>query len=169
MQDRDATNRLHTWWLRFSLRPLFLLLISVAILFSCITWLVHGRDTKVAIRFQHDTGLPFPTSAKVISDEGDYGGFTGDGTHVLILDCDPEELQDWLTHMPPWGARAWKHAPVPLEVPAPESFKPDCYSGAGSVWYTVRERKCGQIRWHNGELLMFDPDRGRVWFFSWDF
>lgn len=146
--------------MQFRLRTLLLLFIPCALALGGLGWLFRGESTEA--KFCKDTGLPWPPSAKIVEQADDHGGFTGDGRYVLVFDCEPEELQAWLSAEPPWRRQEWQEGPVPLKMygpPVPWIM----LSHSVKVWYATRTRG------HNGKLLMFDPDGGRVWFCSWDF
>ena len=117
--------------------------------------------------FSDMTGIPWPPNATVVLVDDSHGGFHGDGEFYIVADVSSETLLRWLEMEPPWGVRAWKRGPVPHEIAFHSELEADLSSP--TIWYAARERGAGSIRWHNGDVLAFDPERGRLWVTAWDF
>jgi hypothetical protein len=140
-------------------------------------------------KFSLTTGLFCAKPAKVITTGSDYGGFPADGEFYLILECDSGTIQRWLADRPFWGRSQWRRGPVPPEIGFHCQFGSSesmgcCtladgskeYSGGSAeirevlssprVWYAARDR-CPTIPYHQGNLLVVDPESGRVWYSDW--
>jgi hypothetical protein len=161
-----------------------LLIASIWLIFiSVVVWLLSAQG-----QFTLATGLSCPSMAKVIATGDNHGGFTGDGEFYLIIECDPATIQRWLTDHPFWVSQ-WRPGPVPPEIGFHCHFGssemmgyctlPDGsqeYSGGSAevrevlssphVWYAAKNR-CPSIPYHQGNLLVVDPESGKVWYSDW--
>lgn len=91
-----------------------------------------------------------------------------DGTLHIIFDADPTTLHNWLSRSAPWGAE-WMDGSVP-EVIADNSRLPSDSDSPG-IKFAARERggpRTAGLEYHDGELLVLDPETGRVWLASCD-
>jgi hypothetical protein len=127
-------------------------------------------------QFSSTTGLFCAKPAKVLSTGSDYGGFTGDGEFHLILECDPGTIERWLADHPFWGDSQWQRGPVPREIGFHCTFGNSASIGccgeiqevfnSSRVWYAARNR-CPTMPYHQGNLVVVDPESGRVWYSDW--
>lgn len=130
--------------------------------------------------FNRLTGLSWPANARVLSAGDDHGGLQWEGELHVVARVPPTTIASWLASPPPWGQAAWRHGPVAPDVAA------RCRLGAAAfgqaegrysqrawslegVRYVALERCCEGLRWHNGNLLVLDPQQGLVWLSVWDF
>ncbi|HTE19503.1 MAG TPA: hypothetical protein VK689_14130 [Armatimonadota bacterium] len=140
-------------------------------------------------QFRQATGLKWPETARLVARDDDHGGIMGEGEFYLILQADAATLGKWLAGPAPWAA-SWKRGPVPGELGfhcgfgtegvgwgstngAPPEYTGDArlirVLGSKDVWYAERNRCCDGMEWHNGDLLVLDPQSGKVWLAVWDF
>lgn len=126
--------------------------------------------------FHHDTGLTWPSEARIIRRGDTHGNF------FLVFQVDEATIRRWLSKSAPWGG-PWRSGPVPGEIGYHTTFGFEPTSmkyytnrdgelvrllGSSHIWYAARERGSGQIRWHNGDLLIVDPRTRLVWLSVWD-
>jgi hypothetical protein len=141
--------------------------------------------------FTEVTGLPWPNTAKLVAVGDTHGGFHGDGELYLVFDVDQETVAKWLTATSPWDSGKWQRGPVPTEIgiqcgfgqQSPVSLKDqmgreEYLGGSAEIrsllaarenWHVARSRGPKDMPWHNGNLLVIDLSRSRVWLSSWDF
>jgi len=119
------------------------------------------------VDFAEVTGFDWPSNATILSVDDSHGGFHGDGEFQLIFDVSTAKLKEWLEGQPPWDTPQWKRGPVPHDIAFHSSFEAALTSS--TIWYAAQERCCQSLRWHNGSVLAFDLESGRVWLTVWDF
>jgi hypothetical protein len=142
-----------------------------------------GRD------FTRVTGIPWPRTANVVSVADTHGGLMGEGELYLVFETDRETLESWLAESRPWSS-SWKDGPVPPEIGVHCTFGAGSVVaevgnsvrggyfgnstlapllGSSSIQYVAAERCCGDLPWHNGNLLIVDLATNRAWLSVWDF
>lgn len=165
-------------------------LVAVVAAASAVIWFAYRIATDgpgPRLGFRNYTGLRWPAEARVVRSADSHGGFHGDGEYFLVFDTDPATLTRWLSGPAPWGD--WHSGPIPGEIGSHCIFGsagvtwgtpaagPGRYCGdeelvrllgSARVWYSARERGDSSLRWHNGDLLIIDPEAGRVWLSVWD-
>ena len=122
--------------------------------------------------FTEKTGLPWPSSGNLIKADDTHGGFHGDGDFYLVFSVDKETFSRWKSQKPPWGASRWERGPVPSEIASRCMFgdaKGWCAPASTDLFYVARARGPESMRWHNGDLLVLDPEGRVVWLYVWDF
>ncbi|MBX9790358.1 MAG: hypothetical protein K2Y37_15680 [Pirellulales bacterium] len=168
---------------------------GITVLLACtallyyVNSLSHTLLVDSASDFKFITGLVMPKGALVVRTADDHGGFHGDGEFYLVFKADRKSLVKLLADEPPWGDR-WQTSPVPGLMgfgnqfgwqskfsadeghAAIDATRPDraAYAfHAPSMRYSAQERCCQTLPWHNGSLLIVDPESGYVWLSVWDF
>lgn len=143
------------------------------------------RPPEVA--FEARTGLPWPKEAKVLRTGDSHGR---DGEYYLVFDTEIATLKRWMKGPAPWNG-TWKPGPVPGQIGFHCNFgtsgvswgTPGGYSGdpeivavlsSARIIYAETELCCNNslndpLRWHSGNLLVVNPDTGRVWLSCWDY
>lgn len=118
--------------------------------------------------FLESSGLKLPTNARIIESCDDHSGFHGDGEYYMVFDTTPEEINKYL-QTTPWNNQ-WQKQPVPSDI----SFRTgltkiyaDTFE-SNDIWY-VATGKDGAIPYHNGKLMVIDPQLNRVFYSQWDF
>lgn len=169
---------------RFSLGPAAVIMCLLSI--RLVVW-----ATSVEGRFTLATGLSWPSTVRVVATGDNHGGFTGDGEFYLLLECDPATIRLWLEDRPFWGGSSWQRGPVPTQigyhcqlgsqkslgsVTFPDGSK-EYFGGSAEVrevlssprlWYAARDRcQSPDLPYHQGNLLIVDPESGRVWYSDW--
>jgi hypothetical protein len=134
------------------------------------------------------TSLIAPPGMQVRGYGDTHSGFLGDGERYLVADVGPKVVERWLSDEPPWGNADWKPGPVPAEIGFHCSFGFKGLSVTTSVTsaeyhgpteltrilssrnvsYAARARGPQSMRWHNGDLLILEPQSGALWLSSWD-
>ena len=164
-------------------------LVACGLLLYFVSPLFNTLLVDSASDFKFFTGLAMPEDATVVRTADNHGGFHGDGEFYLVFKTDRATLENWLAEPPPWGKR-WQAGPLPSEMTYQNMFgwefdfsavegqaavdptKPDraAYAfNSPSVRYSAEERCCEGTPWHNGSLLIVDPESGYVWLSVWDF
>jgi hypothetical protein len=163
-------------------------LMACGLMLYFVSSLFHTLLVDSASDFKFYTGLAMPEGASVVRTGDDHGGFQGDGEFYLVFEADPEALSKWLADAPPWG-KSWQAGPLPsemtfqnmfgwqesglLDLPEPDAhLNPDRAENvlnSTRVRYSAEERCCQTLPWHNGSLLIVDPESGYVWLSVWDF
>lgn len=137
--------------------------------------------------FKHYTGFDWPESARVVSAGEVRLEFLGDGEYYLVFDTDAETISHWLKQPTPWGETDWQQGPVSAEIPRFFNFGVSGMSASvlgteavgpidesqierlidsPEIRYAARQR--AKNSWNNGEILLLDPVRNRVWYSRWD-
>lgn len=172
--------------------------ILVPLLFCAAFMLAPGFSTEPNRRevmdpsgeFTHYTGLELPESAIVVS-SGDVSiDFLGDGEFYLVFEVDHGTLKQWLDEPPPWEQVEWKRGPISADLVWHGSFGVGGMGGdpagggpdhkiskselkqvfeSDQIWYVDRGQSHNEERWRNGQILIIDLDRNRVWYSSWKF
>jgi hypothetical protein len=162
---------------RFTLRTLlasvgldgYILVLMLAMFAGCdpIPKRVREPVENPGEYFEEVTGIPWPTDATVVSADDSHTSFHPDGIVCIVADVPNETLMQWLDKKPPWAAGNWKQGPVPSEIAIPSHMEQ--LLSCETVWYAARERSTGSPRWHNGDLIAFDPQLGRLLLTVWDY
>ena len=137
--------------------------------------------------FVRITGLEPPAHAKVIAYA--YDDWIMDWEYYLAFETDHETIDRWLSVAPPLEVETWTRGPVPFEALKP-SFGMESvmqwhdgnnlmrYDGddrlvrlltSDQVWYAAVDRCCDGMRFHDGSLVVLDPELDRVWVASWGY
>lgn len=152
-----------------------------------------GRPVKRAISAPDfvlsETGIAVTDDWTEIDSEDEHGGFVGDGETFAIFKLKQEAIDTLIESAPPWSDE-WQSGPVPGEIGFHCSFgtdgvsfggpigEPGSYLGNESlvdllgsklILFDAKERCCDTISWHNGHLIVIDPNARTVWLSVWDF
>ena len=166
---------------RLSLVALVLLLLG-ALAYVCI-----GKS----VCFLVHSGLRMPFSAKILrADDSRWASFHGDGEYYVVFQVDSKTIDNWLRNPTPLRKRDWQKGPIPAiigfypdfgyESPALEQYSVGTTRLSGgspellyllassNIWYSAQERGPDFKSWHDGDLLILDPETNRIWFSSWN-
>lgn len=161
-----------------------LVIITLLVFIRVVIWASSAQG-----RFALATGLSCPKVVSLIDTEDNHSVYNGDGEFYLIMECDPETTHRWLSSRPFWGLSQWHRGPVPAEIGfhchfgASETMgystipdgSEEYFGGSAEIrevlsspkfWYAA-EDKCPSIPYHQGRLLVVDPESGRVWYSDW--
>lgn len=149
-------------------RVLVILLLAVA------TGCGHIDDGPRSIsdpisEFTNATGLSLPSTSTVVNAADTHGGFHGDGELYLVFKTNLAIVEDWLTDVPPWKQKDWLAGPVPPEISSHCLHAPTTGMNSAEVRYIAEDFKLSSIPWHNGRLLVVNPNTGEVTLSWWDF
>jgi hypothetical protein len=141
----------------------------------------HKRGvTDAAADFKQFTGFELPQSARLVAADDTHLEASGptlafgpgvlDGRFLLIFDADLETLKKWLSGPAPWGTE-WRQGPVPDEI-SPFEFRDNEHLvplvQTTTIRFAAHARGSNGTSWHDGELMVIDSERGRVWLLKWD-
>ena len=137
--------------------------------------------------FTRNTGLDWPESTRVVTAGEVRLEFLGDGEYYLVFDAPAQTLDRWLEQSAPWDAGEWQQGPVPEEIPRFFHFGVSGMSAPPQGTVAARPIDEEQIKrlltstatryvahqrslnsWNNGEILLLDLRRNRVWYSRWD-
>lgn len=137
--------------------------------------------------FVRITALEPPVEATFISYA--YDDWIMDWEYYLAFETDHETIARWLSAPPPLDVKTWIRGPVPFEALKP-SFGMESamqwrdenglvsYDGderlvrlltSDQVWYAAEELCCDNFRFHEGSLIVLDPEKRQVWVASWGY
>lgn len=122
-----------------------------------------------AAEFSEITRLELPEGAKLVVADDTHGGFHGDGELFFVYTVSREAIEEWLVEPPPWSQREWQRGPVPREISSHCLDAPTEGMNRNRVRYVAEDSEYSGIPWHNGRLLVLDPQAGRVVLSCWDF
>ena len=142
-------------------------------------------DTSI---FTAETGVAVGKNWELLSSGNDHGGMMGDGETFFVFRLPQADVAEILNSPPPWSDD-WQTGPVEHEIGFHCNFGTsgvswhssagvDEYLGdptlksvlsSGQIRYDAKERCCDSLRWHNGHLLVIDPENSQVWLSIWDF
>ena len=145
--------------------------------------IVDREMNDPAADFVRITGMEYPAEAELIRADDSHidfekSRFSGiafgagllDGTFVIVIDANLSTVQEWTLAPPPWANEDWEIGPVPAEI-FEKSSLPNS-ENTTAVLYVAKERCCsqrGSSPYWNAELLVINPNSGRVMLSSWDF
>ena len=118
--------------------------------------------------FYQSSGLKLPSDVQIIESCDDHGGFHGDGEYYLVFDTSEKQISEYLKATP-WNSQ-WQQQPVPREISSRtglEEIAADTFESS-NIWY-VATGKDATIPYHNGKLMVIDPQNNRVFYSQWDF
>ena len=119
--------------------------------------------------FNDATGFSLPATAKVVAAGDTHGGFHGDGELYLVFKTDPATVQKWLDSIPPWKQTEWLTGPVPGDISGHCMDAPTTGMNSTTIKYVAEDFRLSSIEWHNGRLLVLNPETGDVTLSWWDF
>lgn len=163
--------------LKYLSTPLFFIIVSCFIASSCVITnpseqsLNGVRCLEIedeAQYFYESSGFQLPANAQIILSCDDHSGFHWDGEYYIVFDTTAEEIKKYLeTSL--WGT-TWKKGSVPQQI----SFHTGLSRWEGSkfnsssIWY-LAENQNTNIPFHNGRLMVIDPEKNRILYSEWDF
>lgn len=124
--------------------------------------------------FYDSSEFKMPTNAEIVISCNDHSGFHRDGEYYVVFDTTNQYINNYLQSRL-WEI-SWKRGPIPDTVTSKtglyKKFLEDFQSP--NVWYLVEDRfpvKESQPAniFHNGRLIMINPDKKRVFYSQWDF
>ena len=168
--------------------------IIMMLLCSGWPWIDHTTEQEAIDNFVKWTGLEYPDSAQIIAFGDDHGIITmsSEGDYFLVFDVDEKSITEILNQQPEspqpeqWAFSEWQSGPVPAEIGRGRRFETKAtYSTQAhssvtqeevaqvfeheDIFYSASERCCDTIPWHNGTLIVIDPNENRVWVSGWDY
>jgi len=153
---------------------------------------ITGRDslkTPLQSVFTAETDISVADDWQLLDSGDEHGGFTGDGETHFVFHVPKVAIDELLASRPPWS-KTWTAGPVPHEIGFHCFFgtdgvayssgdgRPNEYLGepklvtllsSQDIHYDAKERCCDSLRWHNGHLLVIDPNSSTIWLSIWDF
>jgi len=168
------------------MKVILLVLISIALV-SC-----NISESKEEY-FTRLTGLEIVESIDLTSKSENYL-FNGDGHTSLIFQTSEKQMKRWISNSPPWSLSEWKRGIVDFEIGLHTNFgisqgnisvttvnDSTFYSGSEKMisiltdkdnYYSYEERCCSEryndLRFHNGTLLIINPNSKTVYLSIWD-
>lgn len=139
--------------------------------------------------FTTETGIEIGDDWQLIASGDDHGGFVGDGETYFVFSVPTADIENLLASPALWS-NDWLHGPVDHAIGyhcgfgiggvgySSSSNGTKEYSGhqrlasllsSTQIRYDAKERCCESLRWHNGHLLIVDPENGKIWLSVWDF
>lgn len=147
------------------------------------------RDISAPEFLLAETGIAMGDGWSEVDSGDEHGGMVGDGESIAVFKLTQPAIDKLIESKPPWSAD-WQVGPVPGEIGFHCNFGTDgvafggpigetgTYTGdeslvrllsSGRLFYDAKERCCDSLPWHNGHLIVIDPDTKTVWLSVWDF
>ncbi|TWU21236.1 hypothetical protein [Novipirellula artificiosorum] len=147
------------------------------------------RDVSAPEFLRAETGIEMGDGWSEVDSEDEHGGFVGDGETFAVFKLTQPAIDKLIESKPPWSA-GWQSGPVPGDIGLHCDFGTDGVAfggligeagtytgdellvrllGSQRVIYDAKERCCDSLPWHNGNLIVIDPDTKTVWLSVWDF
>lgn len=123
-------------------------------------------------KFRNITGIDLSSEDILsISLNDDHGGVLGDGELNLIIETPKSTIARIAATGPPWSQRSWKNGPVPEQILSNCIRVRDLETNpfqSSKIQFAAQSRGRKQMPWHNGDILVLDPEHGKIWLVSWD-
>ena len=116
--------------------------------------------------FEDRTGLTLTTEQKNLVEKDTY--FLQEGEYSQEFNVTREQIETWTAGEPPWNASNWRTGSIP-------SYLTDKFENGNAISenaiYAFHELCCEDknLRFHNGQALILEPDQKKVWYVNWDY
>ena len=131
------------------------------------------------------TGLKVGLQWNAVAGGSEYGGFGSEGESYLVFRLSKADFDALLNSAAPWSGQ-WKSGPVEDVIGGPCTFGTRDWAKnaldehvsatrveelltSTTVFFDAQERCCAGNSWHNGDVVLLDPQDSTVWWSSWDF
>jgi hypothetical protein len=162
--------------------------VILALLFICVVIVLKKTKTKED-KFEDITGLNISDSVSFITKKDTY--FVFEGEYSLVLKTTKKQIKKWINERPPWDNKSWNKGPIPFDIGIGVQFNfkdgvarvtnedgKEFYSGDTDLetllndstsYYVFKEDCCPDLRFHDGQLLILQPNTQMVYYSGWNY
>ncbi|MBV6644196.1 MAG: hypothetical protein KI790_02030 [Cyclobacteriaceae bacterium] len=115
--------------------------------------------------FEERTGLLLTSPQQHLIEKDTY--FPLEGEYSQVFTVTSEQIDIWKNGPPPWDA-TWLTGKIPSELT--DKFE-NGENISGNTILSFREFCCDDenMRFHNGQVLILELDKQKVWYANWDY
>lgn len=141
--------------------------------FGVLVWICAGMGTDPLDTFQYITEIDLPKDqVKVLLSQDDHTPIPpGDGETNIQLEVSASEITRLAQGTPPWSASIWQKGPAPQEISGSCLLLRESEDNpllSSKILFATRARGPQGMPWHNGDVLILDVARRRIWLVCWD-